>query len=99
MYFPGRTGQLKSVRPTGICIRATSHHGKEIHGTKSKYKVFDNVENRRPVSCRNGRIDVADLTNTVSFMFGGGPLPDCLDEGDLKADCSIDIPDLTYRVA
>lgn len=48
-------------------------------------------------------VNIVDLTFLVSYLFGGGPEPICLEEGDMNAD-GIDEPivnivDLTYIVA
>lgn len=53
----------------------------------------------------SGSIDVADLTYSVAFYFGGGPAPvsdaDCPtpNRGDLNCDNTLDISDLTALVA
>lgn len=45
-------------------------------------------------------IDIADLVYLVDFMFSGGPIPPCTDEGDIDGvgEAPIDISDLVYLV-
>ena len=56
--------------------------------------------NRGDLNHSGGAIpaDISDLTYIVDYMFGGGPLPVCYDEGDLNASGFVDITDLTYLV-
>jgi len=45
-----------------------------------------------------GLVDISDLTYLVEYLFGGGPPPVCMEEGDVNASADIDISDLTYLV-
>ncbi len=45
-------------------------------------------------------IDVSDLVRLTSYMFQGGPAPDCMDEADVNGNGSgPDISDLVYLVS
>jgi len=48
----------------------------------------------------DGKIDIADLTNLIKFIFQGGAAPVCPFEGNINGDASetIDISDLTYLI-
>ncbi len=46
----------------------------------------------------NQTVDISDLTFYVTYMFGTGPAPDCLEEADNDGNCTLDISDLTYFV-
>ena len=43
-------------------------------------------------------IDISDLVYLVDYMFTGGPLPPCMEEGNVNALDGIDISDLVYLV-
>ncbi|MDH3891659.1 MAG: hypothetical protein OEV49_11295 [candidate division Zixibacteria bacterium] len=43
-------------------------------------------------------ITISDLVYLVSYMFGGGPAPYCMEQADLGDDGSADITDLIYIV-
>lgn len=63
------------------------------------------------LDCRRGNvdgdpgneIDVSDLTYLVAYLFTGGPLPSCVEEGNVDGIVGpagpIDVSDLTYLVA
>lgn len=44
----------------------------------------------------NGFIETPDLTYLVQFLYGSGPAPDPLANGDLTGDCCIDSADVVY---
>ena len=44
-------------------------------------------------------IDISDLVYFVSFSFGGGPAPACLEEADIDGSTTLDIGDIVYLVA
>ncbi len=44
------------------------------------------------------QINVADLTYLVNYLFKGGPVPFCMDEGNINALAQIDVADITYLV-
>ena len=48
----------------------------------------------------DGKINIADLTYLVEYMFFGGPEPPCMEEGNVNGDPggAICVPDLTYLV-
>ncbi|MEW5995648.1 MAG: hypothetical protein AB1744_14815 [Candidatus Zixiibacteriota bacterium] len=43
-------------------------------------------------------VNVSDVTFLVAYLFQSGPLPPCLDEGDVNWSGDINIADLTYLV-
>jgi len=46
----------------------------------------------------SGGINISDLTFLVTYMFGGGPSPDCQEEANVNADDATNVADLTYLV-
>lgn len=44
-------------------------------------------------------IDVSDITYLVSYLFQGGPLPPCPDEGDVDSSGELSVADVTYLVS
>lgn len=47
----------------------------------------------------SGSLDVADVTYTVAYFFGGGPAPVPFEAGDIDCTTQVDIADLTALVA
>jgi hypothetical protein len=46
----------------------------------------------------NHRVNVADLTYLVDYLFRTGPLPPCSEEGNVNGDSNINVADVTYLV-
>jgi len=60
------------------------------------------VGNRGNVdSDQDDGVNIADLTFLVSYLFGGGDLPECFEEANVDGDETetVNIADLTYLVA
>lgn len=45
------------------------------------------------------QIDIADLVYFVTYSFGGGPEPSCIEEADVDASTALDIADIVYLVS
>jgi len=47
----------------------------------------------------SGAASIGDVTFLISYIFSGGPAPNCHDEGDADGNNSINISDVTYLIA
>ena len=47
-------------------------------------------------SNEDGTINIADAIFTLSFLYGGGPTPQCLDSADLNDDGVVDVADAIF---
>ncbi|HSG99680.1 MAG TPA: M64 family metallopeptidase, partial [candidate division Zixibacteria bacterium] len=47
----------------------------------------------------NGVLNIADVTYLLSYIFSGGPPPDCDSEGDADGSGTVNIGDVTYVLA
>ena len=48
---------------------------------------------RRGDANHDSNVDIADAVALLSILFGGAPLPTCLDAGDANDDAKVDIAD------
>jgi hypothetical protein len=49
------------------------------------------------VNC-DGKVNVADITYLVNYLFSGGPPPDIPQTADANGDCATNVADVTYLV-
>jgi hypothetical protein len=53
---------------------------------------------RRGDANGDGGVDLSDAVYTLSFLFGGGPTPDCRDAADADDDQELSITDAIYSL-
>jgi hypothetical protein len=46
-----------------------------------------------------GNVNIGDVTKLIDLIFHSNPYPDPQAQGDVNADCSVDIADVTYMIA
>lgn len=64
----------------------------------AKYVPHDTCCVLRGDCDHDGKLNVADLTDFVDFVFFGSPAPPCMEEGDVEGNGVISISDLGYLV-
>jgi hypothetical protein len=47
----------------------------------------------------NGSVNILDITFEISYLYKGGPAPDCNDEADANGNGTVNILDITYLIS
>jgi hypothetical protein len=47
----------------------------------------------------NGSVNILDITFEISYLYKGGPPPDCNDEADANGNGTVNILDITYLIS
>jgi hypothetical protein len=47
----------------------------------------------------NGSVNILDITFEISYLYKGGPAPNCNDEADANGNGTVNILDITYLIS
>ena len=105
LFFPGED---RRILPIGVVKQVNRECGQcDFYAqTQRGVRIFFKVGigeiahlSGKPVELNHvGFIDVADVSYLVSFLCHGGEEPDPLANGDVNADCMIDLDDVYYLI-